>query len=45
MRKDRCPGTVKVARFPAMSEVSGSNPVSGLLFSIMHVFVLYLPLC
>ena len=30
MRKHRCPGSVKVARFPGMSEVSGSIPVSGL---------------
>ena len=28
MRKHRCPGGVKVARFPGMSEVSGSIPVS-----------------
>ena len=33
MRKHRCPGGVKVARFPGMSEVLGSIPVSG-LFSI-----------
>ena len=26
MRKHRCPGGVKVARFPGMSEVSGSIP-------------------
>ena len=26
MRKHRCPGSVKVARFPGMSEVSGSIP-------------------
>ena len=25
MRKHRCPGGVKVARFPGMSEVFGSN--------------------
>ena len=30
MRKHRCPGGVKVARFPGMSEVSGSIPVSRL---------------
>ena len=30
MRKDRCPGGVKVARFPGMSEVSSSIPESGL---------------
>ena len=34
MRKHRCPGSVKVARFPGMSEVSGSIPVSGALISI-----------
>ena len=32
MRKHRCPGGVKVGRFPGMSEVSGSIPVSGLCF-------------
>ena len=30
MTKHRCPGGVKVARFPGMSEVSGSIPESGL---------------
>ena len=30
MRKHRCPGGVKVARFPDMSEVSGSIPESEL---------------
>ena len=30
MRKDRCHGGVKGARFPGMSEVSGSIPESGL---------------
>ena len=46
MRKDRCPGTVKVARFPGMSEVSGSIPVSGidlcciyLVFTMLFTFV------
>ena len=46
MRKHRCPGGVKVARFPGMSEVSGSIPVSGpcfllifVVFSVYHVFV------
>ena len=44
MRKHRCPGAVKVARFPGMSEVSGSIPVSGLYFlSIFVVFTLCLP--
>ena len=40
MRKHRCPGGVKVARFPGMSEVSGSIPVSGLCFLLI---MLYLP--
>ena len=44
MRKYRCPGGVKVARFPGMSEVSGSIPVSGLCFLfIFVVFTLCLP--
>ena len=44
MRKHRCPGGVKVARFPGMSEVSGSNPVSGLCFLLVFVvFTLCLP--
>ena len=44
MRKHRCPGGVKVARFPGMSEVSGSIPVSGLCFSLIFVvFTLCLP--
>ena len=44
MRKHRCPGGVKVARFPGMSEVSGSIPVSGLCFLlILVVFNLCLP--
>ena len=30
MRKHRCPGGVKVARFHGMSEVSGSIPESEL---------------
>ena len=34
MRKHRCPGGVKVARFSGMSEVSGTIPVSGHLFCI-----------
>ena len=33
MRKHRCPGGVNVARFPGMSEVSGSNSVRT-MFSI-----------
>ena len=40
MRKDKCPFGVKVARFPGMSEVSGSIPVSGLCFLLIF---LYLP--
>ena len=40
MRKHSCPGGVKVARFPGMSEVSGSIPVSGLCFLLI---LLYLP--
>ena len=37
MRKHRCPGGVKVARFPGMSEVSRSIPVSGLCFLLIFV--------
>ena len=44
MRKHRCPGGVKVALFPGMSEVSGSILVSGLCFLlIVDVFPLCLP--
>ena len=44
MRKHRCPGGVKVAHFPGMSEVSGSIPESGLCFlMIFVVFTLCLP--
>ena len=44
MRKHRCPGGVKVARFPGMSEVSGSIPESGLCFLLIFVlFTLCLP--
>ena len=44
MRKHRCPCGVKVARFPGMSEVSGSIPVSGLCFLLICVvFTLCLP--
>ena len=43
MRKHRCPGGVKVARFPGISEVWGSIPVSGLcLLLIIVVFTLCL---
>ena len=37
MRKRRCPGGVKVARFPGMSEVSGLIPVTGLRFLLIFV--------
>ena len=44
MRKHRCPGGVKVARFTGMSEVSGSILVSGLCFLLIFVvFTLCLP--
>ena len=44
MKKHRRPGGVKVARFPGMSEVSGSIPVSRLCFLlIFFVFSLCLP--
>ena len=44
MRKHRCLGGVKVARFPGMSEVSGSIPLSGLCFLLIFVvFTLCLP--
>ena len=44
MRKHRCPCGVKVARFPGMSEVSGSIPDSGLCFLLIFVvFTLCLP--
>ena len=37
MSKHRCPGGVKVARFPGMSGASGSIPVSGLCFLLIFV--------
>ena len=44
MRKHRCPDGVKVSRFPGMSGVSGSNPVSGLCFLLIFVeFTLCIP--
>ena len=44
MRKHRCPGGVKVARFHGMSDVSGSISVSGLCFLLIFVvFTLCLP--
>ena len=46
MRKHRCHGGVKVARFSGMSKVSGSIPVSGLCFLLIFVvFTLGLPCC
>ena len=44
MRKHRCPGGVKVERFPGLSEVSGPITVSGLCFQLIFVvFTLCLP--
>ena len=44
MIKHRWPGGVKVERFPCMSEVQGSIPVSGLCFLLIFViFTLCLP--
>ena len=44
MGKHRRHGGVNVARFPGMSEYSGSIPVSGLCFLlIFYVFTLCLP--
>ena len=40
MRKHRCPGGVNVARFPGISEVSGSIPVSGLCCFLLIFVVL-----
>ena len=37
MRKHRCPGGVKVARFPGMSEVLRSLPETGLCFLLIFV--------
>ena len=37
MRRHRCPGGVKVARFPSMSEVTVLIPVSGLYFLLIFV--------
>ena len=45
MRKHRCPGGVKVARFPGMSGVSGSIPVSGLCFLLIFVVFTLCLLC
>ena len=44
MRKHRCPGGVKVARFPGISEVSRSISESGLCFLLIFVvFTFCLP--
>ena len=44
MRKHRCPGGIKVTRFPGISGVSGSIPVLGLCFLLIYVvFTLCLP--
>ena len=47
MRKHRCPGGVTVARFPGMSEVSGSIFRVRTLFSIdlccIYLFTMCLP--
>ena len=44
MRKHRCHGGVKVARFHGMSKVSGSIPVLGHCFLLIFVvFTLCLP--
>ena len=45
MRKHRCPGGVNVERFPGMSEVSGSIPVSGLCFLLIIVVFTLCLLC
>ena len=37
MRKHICPVGVKVPRFPGISEISGSIPVSELCFLLMFV--------
>ena len=39
MRKHRCHGGVKVARFPGMSQVSGSIPVS--VLSLLLIFIVF----
>ena len=39
MRKHRCPGGVKVARFQGMSEISGSIHVSGLCFLLTLLYL------
>ena len=43
MIKHRCPGGVKVARFPGISEVSGSILVSALyfLFDLCCIYLVF----
>ena len=45
MRKKRCSGGVKVTRFPGMSEVSYSIPVSRLCFILIFVVFTLCLLC
>ena len=45
MRKHRCPGGVNVARFPGLSEVSGSIPVLGPCFLLIFVVFTLCLLC
>ena len=45
MRKHTCPGGVQVARFPGMSGVSGSIPVSGLCFLLIFAVFTFCLLC
>ena len=45
MRKHRCPGGVKVVRFPGISEVSGSIPVLVLCFLLIFVVFTVCLLC
>ena len=45
MKKHRCPGGVKVARFPGISEGWGSIPVSGLCFLLIFVVFTLCLLC
>ena len=45
MRKHRCPGGVKVARFPCMSGVSSSIQVSGHCFLLIFVVFTLCLLC
>ena len=45
MTKHRCPGGVKVARFPGISEVWGSIPVSELCFLLIFVVFTLCLLC